>query len=284
VDAGVVGVSMSALDTMIANEGPVRLAIFVAVLSLLAVAERLWPARGDSKPASRQLSNFALVAIDTLLLRVAFPLLAVAFAIRMHEAGTGAFGRLDAPLWMEITLAILLFDVAIYAQHRLLHRVPLLWRMHRVHHTDLAFDVSTGLRFHPGEILLSMGYNLGVIALLGPSAITVACYEMLLVGFALITHANVSLPTGVDRLLRRVFVTPDWHRVHHSVHRDETDSNYGNILSLWDRIFASYRAQPRAGHVAMQIGLPQLRDAEFQSLSALLLQPARRVLPTSGTE
>jgi sterol desaturase/sphingolipid hydroxylase (fatty acid hydroxylase superfamily) len=261
-----------------------RLALVLLVLSLLLALERLRPRREVTPDWKRRGRNLALAPLGALLLYLVMPVTAVAFA---QQAATGSFGaltRVDWPHWLEMALGLVLLDLAIYGQHRAFHRIALLWPLHRVHHSDIAFDVSTGLRFHPGEILLSMGYKLGVIALLAPSAITVACYEMLLVGFALITHANVSLPTGVDRLLRRVFVTPDWHRVHHSVHRDETDSNYGNILSLWDRIFASYRAQPRAGHVAMQIGLPQLRDAEFQSLSALLLQPARRVLPTSGTE
>ena len=274
---------MSLVDAIVRYEATLRFAAFGALLLLLAVAERCWPARGDARPAPRQLSNLALVVIDTALLRLAFPLLVVAFSIRLQAQGGGLFGLLEWPLWLEIGLTLLLLDAAIYWQHRLLHRVPPLWRLHRVHHSDLAFDVTTGVRFHPFEIALSMGIKLGLVALLGPHPLAVVLFELLLSAASLFTHADFALPARIEGAVRALVVTPSMHRIHHSLRREETDSNYGFLLSLWDRVFRSYRAQPAEPERRMPIGLPPWRDSRALGLVALLLQPFRAApAPAAG--
>ncbi len=275
---------MSWPDLITDNEATLRLGAFALVLLVLAVAERVWPARGDARPARRQLSNLALVAIDTLVLRLAFPLLAVALAISVHGEGGGLFGAFDGPLWLELPLALLLLDVAIYWQHRLLHRIPLLWRLHRVHHSDLAFDVTTGVRFHPFEIGLSMVIKLGLVVALGAHPAAVVMFEVLLSAFSLFTHADFAFPPRVERILRMLVVTPSMHRIHHSVRREETDSNYSFLLSLWDRVFGSYRDSAAQPERSMPLGLLQWRDASALGLGALLVQPFLRTpeLPVTG--
>ena len=268
---------MNMTSLILEREAMLRLGTFAAVLMVLAIAERAWPARNDARPARRQLSNLGLVAIDTVILRVAFPLLAFVLAIEVHARGGGLFGALALPEWFEIVLAVLLFDLAIYWQHRLLHVIPLLWPLHRVHHSDTAFDVTTGVRFHPLEIMLSMGIKLALVLALGPHPVAVILSEILLSAASLFTHADFALPARVDRVLRKVIVTPSMHRIHHSVLRRETDSNYGFNLSLWDRLFRSYRAQPARPEREMPIGQPQWRDPGALGLWALLLQPFRRV-------
>lgn len=264
------------------HEAGLRLAAFAIVLAVLAIAERVWPLRGDARPARRQLTNIGLVLIDTALLRLAFPILAVAFAIRVEARGGGLFGAIHAPAWVEIPLAFLLFDLAIYWQHRLLHMIPLLWPLHRVHHSDTSFDVTTGVRFHPLEIALSMLIKLGLVAVLGPTAVAVAVFELLLSTSSLLTHADFAFPPRLDRMLRSLIVTPSMHRIHHSVLREETDSNYGFNLSVWDRLFRSYRARPRREEPGMPIGISQWRDPALLGFWALLLQPFQRPPQTEG--
>ncbi len=184
-------------------------------------------------------------------------------------------GLFGLPGWIEFLIAIIVLDLAIYLQHVLFHAAPLLWRLHRMHHQDLDFDVTTGARFHPIEILLSMGIKLMVIAALGPSAAAVLVFEALLNGMAMFNHANAKLPLGLDAILRMFVVTPDMHRVHHSVLPNETNSNFGFNLSVWDRLFGTYRAQPAAGHEAMTIGIEQFREPRELWLDRLLLQPLR---------
>ena len=189
-----------------------------------------------------------------------------------------AFGLLHALDWphaLNILLALLLLDLAIYAQHLLMHHVPLLWRLHSMHHSDTEIDVSTGLRFHPLEILLSMALKMALVAAIGAPVLAVLIFEILLNATSLFNHANLRLPAGLDRVLRLVVVTPDMHRVHHSWHRDETNSNFGFNLPWWDRLFGTYTAQPRDGHLGMSIGLHDFRHDSEQSLPALLLQPWR---------
>lgn len=260
---------------MIANEAGLRLLAFAAVLATLALAERAWPARGDARPSRRQAHNAGLVLVDTALLRLAFPVLAVALAVSLEESGTGLFNQLGWSAWISVPLAILLLDLAIYWQHRLMHQVPLLWRMHRVHHSDLAMDVTTGVRFHPLEIALSMGIKLGLIALLGVPALAVVIFEVVLSLGSLFTHTDIALPRRLDRALRQVLVTPSMHRIHHSTLREETDSNYGFHLSVWDRLFGSYRAEAKRDEARMPIGLEEFREAADQRFLALLWQPAR---------
>jgi sterol desaturase/sphingolipid hydroxylase (fatty acid hydroxylase superfamily) len=252
------------------SSGLIRAVIVLTLMSVLLVLQRIWPRRGERSPSLRRVRNVGLAAMGSATVYLIMPVSAVAL---IQARGVGLFAVLQWPTLIEATLAIVALDLAIYWQHRAFHRLPWLWRIHRVHHNDTQFEVTLGLRFHPAEILLSMLYKFAVILLLGPPAIVVGLYEILLAGFALMTHADVALPARMDRSLRSVFVTPDWHRVHHSVHRDETDSNYGNLLSLWDRLFNSHIAQPRDGHQAMRIGLSDYRLPEDHTLPSLLRLP-----------
>jgi len=265
------------LAELLAHEGAIRSAAFVLVLTILVVAERLRPFRGDNGPARRRLRNYALVLIDSLLLRISFPVLAVGFSVIVADAGIGLFNRVPTPTGLAIALSLLLLDLGIYWQHRLLHLVPALWRLHRVHHSDSVFDVSLGVRFHPIEIALSMLWKLALVALLGAPPLAVLIYEVLLSAASLFAHADVTLPASVQPWLQRILVTPDMHRVHHSVHRDETDSNFGSVLVLWDRCFGSFRLQPRNGQRAMQFGTQGFEDPASRTLVGLLLHPFRKV-------
>jgi sterol desaturase/sphingolipid hydroxylase (fatty acid hydroxylase superfamily) len=253
--------------------GFVRLLAVVTVLLLLIGLESWRPRRGDIPLPRRRWRNIELAALSTLLVRLMIPVTLVAFAAQITALGSGILGWITLPAAVEWTIAIVALDLAIYWQHRLMHRFPMLWRIHRVHHSDLRFDATLGLRFHPLEILLSTLYKIAVIALLAPAPQAVALYEILLTTFSLLTHADVAIPESWDRQLRQVLITPDWHRVHHSIHRNETDSNYGNLLTLWDRLFSSHIEQPVDGHRRMAIGLPKFRDAQDQTLRALLLNP-----------
>jgi len=261
------------MNFLLAHETAFRLGGFFAALVLLGWLQWRFSLRGDSRPARRQLVNLALVVIDTLVLRLAFPLLAVAFAASVHASQSGLTGLLDAPAWLEILLAILVLDLAIYWQHRLFHIVPLLWRVHRVHHADRGFDLTTGVRFHPLEIALSMLIKLGVIGLVGAHPAAVLVFELVLNLGSLWTHTDVALPSRLDRWLRRLVVTPSMHRIHHSTLRQETDSNYGFHLSIWDRLFGSYKRNPKRPEKTMPIGLDEFPRPEDQTLTALLLNP-----------
>jgi sterol desaturase/sphingolipid hydroxylase (fatty acid hydroxylase superfamily) len=263
-------------SALIAQEGPLRLGGFLLAAVLLLLWQWRRPLRGDGRGQRRQAVNLGLVLVDTALLRLAFPLLAIGLALRIQGQGIGLMPALAWPLWLQIPLTVLLLDLAIYWQHRLMHAIPLLWRLHRVHHSDTGFDVSTGVRFHPFEIALSMGLKLGLVLALGAHPLAVLIFELLLSLGALFTHADAALPTKLDRRLRWLLVTPSMHRIHHSSWRPQTDSNYGFHLSIWDRLFRSYTAQPRTPEAQMQIGLQQFRSAPEQTLGALLLQPLRR--------
>lgn len=262
-------------DQVLALEQPLRLTAFVSLLLILAAAERIFPRRGDARLAPRQGVNIALMVLNTALLRVLFPVLAVGFAAYVQSHGIGVLPWLALPVWASVLLAVLLLDMAIYWQHRGMHWLPVLWRMHRVHHSDLAFDLSLGVRFHPLEIALSMLLKFAAIAALGASPLAVLCFELALSAGSLFTHADLRLPARFERVLRWLLVTPDMHRIHHSIHRDETNSNFGFSLSLWDRCFGSYRAEPRDGHAEMQIGLAEFRQPGEQSLLRLLRNPFR---------
>jgi sterol desaturase/sphingolipid hydroxylase (fatty acid hydroxylase superfamily) len=257
------------------GDSAIRAGTFVAVLAGLAVAERLRPCRRDSRPAMRQLVNLALVTIDTLVIRLLFPMVAIVFAASVRDAGVGLFAAVRWPEPFEVTIAVLALDLVIYFQHRLLHRVPLLWRAHRVHHSDLAFDVTLGVRFHPFEIVLSQALKLAAIAVLGAPPLAALIFELLLQTGALFTHADVALPPRVERALRWWIVTPSLHRVHHSIARDETDSNFGFSVVWWDRLFGTFRSAPRLPEATMPVGVPELRTPDDQGLVALLVQPFR---------
>lgn len=232
---------------------------FLTLLALFAGLEALFPRRARTLSRSRRWpTNLAITLLNTLALRglaVVLPLLSIGAALDAEAQGWGLFNRLDWPVWAEVLVAILILDLTIWAQHLVTHKVPVFWRFHRVHHADRDMDATTGFRFHPVEILASMGLKIGMIYLLGPSALAVLLFEILLSGTALFNHSNLALPDWLDRVARLVLVTPDMHRVHHSIDRAEHDSNYGFALSLWDRIFRTYVAEPKAGHDGMTVGL-----------------------------
>lgn len=268
-------------ETILATEATIRLAIFLGVLAAMALWEVAAPRRRLEIPrVIRWTNNLALVVVDTIILRLSFPILAVGLAVMAEDRGWGLFNNLDVPLWVAIVVSMLLLDLAIYLQHVMFHAVPGLWRLHRMHHADLDFDATTGLRFHPVEILISMGIKLAAVAALGPPAIAVLLFEVILNATALFNHANIDLPRPVDRVLRLFVVTPDMHRVHHSVDPRETNSNYGFNLPWWDRLLGTYIAQPVKGHEGMEIGIEQFRARRDLWLDRMLIQPVRG--PASG--
>ena len=259
---------------MLASEPAIRFAVFAGVLAAMLAWEQIAPRRVPApNRLARRLNNAGLLIIGTLALRAAVPVLAVAAAMWAQAQGLGLFNLIALPALFSVPASLILLDLAIYGQHRLFHAVPLLWRLHRVHHADPDFDVTTALRFHPLEIIASMGFKLVLVIALGAPPLAVLIFEILLNALAMFNHANIALPAGVDRALRRIIVTPDLHRVHHSVLAAEQRHNFGFNLSLWDRWFGTLQAQPQAGHIAMQIGQPQWRDARAQRVDQLLLQP-----------
>ncbi len=261
------------------HELAIRLAVFAAVFAVLAGLERLIPRRRPVQPTGRRWgANLALTVIDAAALRavaLAVPILAVAAAVDAGQQGLGLLNRVDWPLWLELGLAILLLDLAIWLQHLVTHKIPVLWRFHRVHHADRDFDVTTALRFHPVEIVASAGLKVGLVYLLGPSALAVLVFEIILNATAMFNHANLALPGGLDRVIRLLLVTPDMHRVHHSVRREEHDSNFGFALSVWDRLFGTYRPEPVDGQETMQVGL-EWQDDRTMRLAWVLTLPFRR--------
>ena len=272
---------MSTTETIFAAEPQLRLGVFLGVLAIMALWELLAPRRRRDIPrVIRWSNNLALVVIDTIVLRLTFPILAVALAVMAQERGWGLFNFIDAPAWVAVLASVIILDLVIYLQHVMFHAVPALWRLHRMHHADLDFDVTTGLRFHPIEIVLSMGIKLAMVLVLGPPAVAVLIFEVLLNATAMFNHSNVRLPLVVDRVLRLVMVTPDMHRVHHSILPEETNSNFGFNLPWWDRLLGTYKAQPAAGHDAMTIGIEQFRTPRDQWLDQMLVQPIKG--PVSG--
>jgi sterol desaturase/sphingolipid hydroxylase (fatty acid hydroxylase superfamily) len=261
------------------HETLIRFGVFLGLFAVLATAESLAPRRIRKQSRSRRwIANWGMTLLNTAVLRLlafAIPLLAVGAAIDASNQGWGLFNMIGWPAWIEVLLAILILDFAIWLQHLITHKVPLLWRLHRVHHADVDMDVTTAIRFHPVEIALSMLLKIGLVYLLGPAALAVILFEIILNGTAMFNHANIRLPLGLDAMLRRVLVTPDMHRVHHSVHRHEHDSNYGFALSIWDHLFGTYIAQPSAGHDAMQVGL-EWQDDRPAHLGWSLALPFRR--------
>lgn len=248
----------------------------MAILLAMALWEYLAPRRrqviGRRK---RWPGNLGIVVLDSLLVRLVFQAAAIGMALFAANRGWGLFHVLPVPTWLAVIASVLLLDLAIYLQHVLFHAVPALWRLHRMHHADLEFDVTTGVRFHPIEILLSMMIKLGVVALLGAPAVAVLIFEVLLNATSMFSHGNVRLAPHLDRRLRWVVVTPEMHRVHHSIVPRETNSNFGFNLPWWDRLLGTYRAQPQAGHEAMTIGIDQFRDPHELHLDRMLLQPFR---------
>lgn len=261
------------------NEAFIRLSIFIGLFALLALLEAYAPRRTRTQTRkARWTTNWAITIANTLTLRaLAFglPLLAVGAAYDAGANGWGLFNQIDLPFAVEVILAILIFDFAIWAQHLITHKVPILWRLHQVHHADVDIDVTTAIRFHPIEIALSMILKIGLVYLLGPAGIAIILFEIILNGTAMFNHANIKLPLWLDAVVRKIVVTPDMHRVHHSVHRAEHDSNYGFSLSIWDKMFGTYIAQPAEGHDGMDIGL-RWQDDRPSKLSWSLLMPFRQ--------
>lgn len=257
------------------NEAPIRLGFFLGMFVLMALWELASPRRALSLTRARRwTANLGIVVFNTVLLRIVFPTAAVGMALFAGEAGWGLFNYYPLPLWAAVPLSVLMLDFAIYLQHVMFHAVPVLWRLHRVHHADLDYDFTTGARFHPIEILLSMVIKFAAIAVLGAPAVAVVIFEVLLNATAMFNHGNVRLPEGLDRAVRLFVVTPDMHRVHHSIHRDETNSNFGFNLPWWDRLCGTYRPQPRDGHEAMTIGIDGFRDPrQSDGLPGMLLMP-----------
>ncbi len=268
---------MSIEDGLIRYSDEVRLAIFLTLMTVLACLEAIYPRRQYTIGRwVRWLPHALLMLLNTLLLKLLMPVMAVGFSLMAAQQGWGLLHHISLPLWFECGLAVVFLDCAIYWQHRLFHSVPFLWRLHRVHHTDKALDASSALRFHPIEIVLSMLFKMGVIFVLGPSALAVILFEVLLSSMALFTHANLFLSVRLDSVLRPIIVTPDMHRIHHSNLRREIDSNYGFALSCWDRFFRSYRAQPEAGQLGMVIGLKGVELSRATRFSNLLIEPLRK--------
>ena len=264
-------------DFLLSNEKPIRMFFFFGMLAGMALWEVLAPRRALTVSRTlRWSNNLGLVFFNSIMLRLVFPAAAVGMAAFAAEQGWGVFNSFSVPLWLAVLLSLVAMDFIIYLQHVLVHRVSLLWRLHRVHHADLDYDVTTGARFHPLEILLSMLIKFATIALLGAPLVAVIVFEVVLNAMAMFNHVNVRLPLGLDRLLRTLAVTPDMHRLHHSVEMDEANSNFGFNLSIWDRLFGTYRDQPRNGHEGMSIGIHHYRaQHEVCRIDKLILLPFR---------
>ena len=263
-------------DFLLAHDQAIRLAAFLSVFAVMALWELLAPRRPQSiKRIARWPSNVGIAALDAVLVRLIFPTGAVALAMLGESKSWGLLHAWVMPPWLAVMLATIVLDLVIYLQHVLFHAVPALWRLHRMHHADLEFDVTTGARFHPIEIALSMIIKLTVVAALGAPAVAVLIFEVLLNATAMFNHSNVRLPATVERVVRWFVVTPDMHRVHHSIIVQETNSNFGFNLPWWDRVFGTYRDQPASGHVAMTIGIEEFRDPAEQRLDRMLTQPFR---------
>ena len=264
-------------DSLLDLEPVVRFSAFLGVFLAMVLWEVAAPRRALSVSRfQRWLNNIGILALNTALLRLIFPAAAVGLAIVAQQRGWGVLNQINLPAWVEIACAVIALDLAIYLQHVMFHAVPLFWRLHRVHHADLDFDVTTGTRFHPIEILLSMVIKLATVTVLGPPAVAVLIFEILLNATSMFNHGNVRLPRTLDRWLRRLIVTPDMHRVHHSILEHETNSNFGFNLSWWDRLFGTYRDQPEAGHARMVIGIYEFRqEREVDRILGMLRLPLR---------
>jgi len=270
-------------DLLLANETVIRLVFFIGILAIMAACELVAPRRALTRPKwLRWYANLGIVALNTVVLRLVFPVAAVGVAAYVQDHGWGLLGFLGLiGYWTNailIVASVIVLDLAIYLQHVMVHAVPVLWRLHRMHHADQDFDVTTGARFHPVEIVLSMGIKIAVIAALGPAPAAVMIFEVLLNATAMFNHSNVKLPLGLDAVLRLLVVTPDMHRVHHSEIPQETNSNFGFNLPWWDRLFGTYQAQPELGHEGMVIGIDLFREERDQHLIPMLVQPMREDL------
>jgi sterol desaturase/sphingolipid hydroxylase (fatty acid hydroxylase superfamily) len=262
-------------EFVLQNEPAIRLGFFFGIFAVMALWEVLAPRRALTvSKAVRWANNIGLVFLNTAIVRLVFPLAAVGLAAFAAEHGWGLLNYFTVPFALAVLISVVALDFIIYLQHVLVHAVPALWRLHRVHHADLDFDVTTGARFHPIEILLSMLIKFSAIVVIGPPVVAVVIFEVVLSSMAMFNHSNVRLPLGLDRIIRLFVVTPDMHRVHHSTEDNETNSNYGFNLSIWDRLFGTYIDQPRGGHQAMHIGIHGFTDAkQVNQLPGMLALP-----------
>ena len=266
-------------------ENAVRLISFLGLLLVFAAWELGAPRRELSRPrAGRWFANLSLIVIDNAAARLVFPVLPVGMALIAGERGWGLFNRVGLPEAIELVAAVMALDLLIYFQHRLFHRMPIFWRLHRMHHTDLDLDVTSGNRFHPLETTISFAIKNAAVTALGASPAAVLWFEVILNGTSMFSHANIRLNLTLDRYLRLLLVTPDMHRIHHSVIPRETDSNFGFCLPWWDRFFGTYRPEPTAGQLGMTIGLKEFRDPVQLTLPRLLIQPFVTIRRNRGNE
>ncbi|MDH5516789.1 MAG: sterol desaturase family protein [Gammaproteobacteria bacterium] len=264
------------IDELVMNyEKEIRMAFFFGMLAIIGLWEIVAPKRALTVSKTvRWLNNLGLVFFNSFIIRLVLPMAAVGVATIAQQNSWGLLNNIEMPVWLAALLAIVIMDLVIYIQHVMVHAIPLLWRLHRVHHADPDYDVTTGARFHTLEIILSMGIKFATIVLLGPAVFAVVIFEVILNATAMFNHGNIRLPAALDKVLRLFLVTPDMHRVHHSIEDDETNSNFGFSLPWWDRLFGTYREQPRAGHQAMTIGIRSYRSAKDVSwISGMLTLP-----------
>lgn len=257
------------------NEVPIRLGFFFGIFAVMALWELMAPRRAlTTSKLVRWSNNLGLVFFNSFVLRLIFPAAAVGMAVFANQQGWGLFNHREVPFLVAAVASVVIMDFIIYLQHVMVHAVPILWRFHRVHHADLDFDVTTGARFHPIEIIFSMLIKFATIMLLGPPLVAVVIFEVVLNATAMFNHSNVRLPKSIDQWLRLIVVTPEMHRVHHSINDDEANSNFGFSLPWWDRLFGTYRDQPREGHEGMTIGIHQYRKPkEVSWLPGMLALP-----------
>ena len=261
-------------EYILTNEASIRAASFFGIFIVVALWEVVGPRRKLSvSKGLRWINNLGIVFFNTLLLRFLAPLMAVGLAIMAEEENWGLLNNIAINSYVKMFLAVLILDLIIYLQHVMFHTFPLLWRLHRMHHTDLDFDVTTGSRFHPIEIILSMIIKMLIVAALGAPPVAVIIFEVILNATAMFNHGNIRIHINADRILRLLVVTPDMHRVHHSVKPDETNSNYGFNFPWWDRLLGTYKAQPEDNHLKMTIGLNQFRESRYLRFHWLLIQP-----------
>ncbi|MFD2179826.1 sterol desaturase family protein [Veronia pacifica] len=263
-----------------------RLSAFIGIFVIMAIAERLAPKRALRVSwVKRWLNNLGLLVVDTITVRLLFPVAAAGFAVYCQQQGWGLLNIFAVPYWLAVLISVIVMDFIIWGQHLMFHRIPVLWRLHAVHHADRDLDVSSGGRFHPIEIILSMLIKFVAIACLGAPAAAVILFEIILNGTSMFNHSNVALPNWLDRIVRRLIVTPDMHRIHHSVRPEETNSNYGFNFSFWDKLFGTYNSEPKDGHDKMDIGLSQFQtENQTVWITGLLALPFRNQKPSDQQE
>jgi len=262
------------MQSILDNESLIRISVFLGVFLIMACLEALKPRRSPSfERKKRWFANFGILILSAVLARLILPWVPISIALFAEENMLGLFNYIDFSSITSVILGIFILDLLIYLQHVVMHKLPILWRLHRLHHADLDYDVTTGIRFHPIEIILSLLYKMVIILVLGLDPVSVVIFEVILNGMAMFNHANYKLPDRLDRVLRLFVITPDVHRIHHSSIEDETNSNYGFNICWWDRLFGTYRAQPKLGHEQMEIGLSYFRDPTQLKLSKMLVQP-----------